>query len=75
MNSLQFGFRKSVSTADALLFFIETVCKSIDSNNIVQSALLNLPKAFDSISHDILIERLSINGFNSDAQDLKKVSF
>ena len=55
-NPLQVVFPKLVSTADALLFFIESVCKSIDSNNIVQTALWDPLKAFDSKSDDILIE-------------------
>ena len=70
MNPLQFGFRKGVSKADALLFFIESFCKSSDSNNIVQNALLDLSKAFGSIFQDILIEELKKIGSDSDAQNL-----
>ena len=56
MNPLQIGFRNSVSIADALLSFIESDRKSIDSNTIVQIARLDLSKAFGCIFHDILIE-------------------
>ena len=58
MNPLKLGFQKGVFTVDALVFFIESVRKSIDSNNIVQIALLDLSKTFNSISHDTLIEKL-----------------
>ena len=58
MNPLQFGCQTGVSTADAFLFSIESNRKIIDSKSIVQTALLDLSKAFDSLSHDILIEKL-----------------
>ena len=53
-----------------MLFFVEPVCKSIDSNNIDQNAPLDLPELFDSISYDVQKEKLSIIGSNSDAQNL-----
>ena len=63
---------KDVLAADSLIFFVEKVVKSIAPNNIVQTALLDLSKTFDSISHDILIEKLKIMVFDSDAQNLIK---
>ena len=71
MNWLQFGFRKNNSTVDALLFFIESVCEIVDSNNFVQTAHLGLMKAFDFISHDILLDKLK-NGFDIDAENILK---
>ena len=53
-------------------FFIESVRKSIDKNNIVQTTLLDFSNAFDSISRDILIEKLKMIGFDSDAENLRK---
>ena len=72
LNPLQIDFWKGVSTADALLLFIESVLDSIDGNNFVQIALLVLAKAFDSLSHDILIEKIKLIGFNIDAQNIIK---
>ena len=64
--SLQFGLGKSVFSVDVLLFFIKSFCKKIDSNNIVRVSFLYRSKAFDPISHDILIEKLKIIGFDSE---------
>ena len=75
MNPLQFGLRKVVCTADALLFSIKSVPKSIDSNNIVQIALLDLSKAFRSVSHDISKKPRKRIGLDSDAQNLIKIFF
>ena len=72
MNPLQFIFRKGVSTADALLSFIESVCESIDSDKVVKTAILYLSKTFDYISHVILMEKLNLIGFDSDAENLIK---
>ena len=63
---------KDVSAADSLLSFVFPIVKIIEPDNIVQTALLDLTKAFDSISHDILIEKLKIMAFDSDAQNLIK---
>ena len=70
ISPLHFGFRKGVSTANALLFFIESFRKSIDIYNLVITAILHLSKAFDSTSLDILIEKLQITGFDDYAQNL-----
>ena len=58
MSPVQFCFRKGVSKTDALSFFKESVCISIDTISIVQTAILNLSKESDFISYDILIEKL-----------------
>ena len=73
-NRLEFGFRKQFSKADGF-FFIESIRKSIDSINIVQTALLDHSKGFDSMSHDILKEKLKILGFQSDAPNLRIAFF
>ena len=54
MNPLQFGFRKRYSTQDALLYFTESIRKERDNKKAVHAPLLDLSKAFDSISHDKL---------------------
>ena len=51
---LQFGFLKNFSTTDALLFATENVGKSVDENENVAAAFLDLSKAFDSVPHKIL---------------------
>ena len=69
MNPLPFGFRKKYSTQDALLFLMESIRKELDSKKIVHAALLDLSKAFDSISRFILLEKLSYLCFDENAID------
>ena len=51
---MQYGFRKNVSTSDALSDVIETV--NLNNCAIVS---IDLCKAFDTLDHDILIKKLS----------------
>ena len=57
LNAKQFGFRPGYSTSDALLFTTENIRSELDKNNKVAAAFLDLSKAFDSISHLILIQK------------------
>ena len=68
MNPNQFGFRKIFSTNDALLLLTESIRKQIDDKKNVLAALLDLSKAFDSISHNKLLEKLYSIGFSQTAQ-------
>ena len=60
----KFGYRKKVSTTDAILHCTEYVRTEMDKKNTVCGAFLDLSKAFDSISHEILIEKLKCLGFD-----------
>jgi hypothetical protein len=58
----QHGFRKKHSTESAGLEFIGRVLSSIENNGIAFSLFIDLSKAFDTISHDILIKKLEFYG-------------
>ena len=70
MTPFQFGFRKNISTQDALVYVTENIRNQIDSKKIVHAALLDLSKAFDSISHEVLIEKMLSFGFSNGANAL-----
>ena len=53
----QYGFRKNVSTIDAILYAIESFRLNIDKNEFTACTLLDLSKAFDSLNHEILIKK------------------
>ena len=53
-----------MSTTDAILQCTEYVRTEMDKKNTVCGAFLDLSKAFDSISYEILIEKLKSLGFD-----------
>ena len=54
----QFGFRKGHSTSHAIITLADKVSKSLDKGKIVSGVYLDIRKAFDSISHQILLDKL-----------------
>ncbi len=60
---LQFGFREGHSTTHALLELLDNVYHNLDDNNSCIGVFLDLSKAFDTIQHDILLEKLHNYGF------------
>ena len=56
----QYGFRKKHSTIDALIDFIEKI--RLNYEKTVTSFFLDFRKAFDTINHQILFEKLESNG-------------
>ena len=60
--SLQFGFRKNHSSIDAIINYIETTLKSLDSGDFVCGIFIDFQKAFDTVDHDILLHKLKSYG-------------
>ena len=67
LSKYQCGFRKGFSAQHCLLRLIETWRKYIDSGKVAGALLTDLSKAFDCISHDLLIAKLYAYGFDMQA--------
>ena len=62
-----FGYRKGHSTQHSLLVMLEMWKKALDERKFVGGILTDLSKAFDCLSHDLLIAKLEAYGFDKDA--------
>ncbi len=58
LNKMQFGFKKSNSTRDALLYIKREIIMSRNGNCYCAVINLDLEKAFGSVSHDLLMIEL-----------------
>ena len=58
MEPYQSAYRKHYSTETALNIITDTLYKSLDSSHCAQLLLLDLSSAFDTLNHNILIERI-----------------
>ena len=58
----QFGFRQKHSTIHALLNFIDKTAHAIDNHSHLIGIFLDFSKAFDTINHNILLNKLSHYG-------------
>ena len=66
----QFGFRKSRSTTDAVLSFVARCLDGFETGNSVCGSFFDLSKAFDTVSHSILLKKLNYYGFTNSSLDL-----
>lgn len=68
----QFGFRKNKSTEHAVLDLLYETISNLDSNKKCLAVFLDLAKAFDTVSHHILLERLEHVGVRGLALNIFK---
>ena len=68
----QFGFRANHSTNHALISMTEDIKSHLDSNKFVSGIFIDLEKAFDTVNHEILCNKLSYYGFRGKVNDLIK---
>lgn len=62
----QHGFRRNHSTETAVLQFVSNIYKYLDDKLFVAGTFVDLSKAFDTLNHDVLINKLEnvgIRGF------------
>ena len=58
----QYGFRSGRSTTMALMELVEGVTSSMDNNKYALGIFIDLKKAFDTINHDILLQKMERYG-------------
>ena len=57
LNPQQFGFRKNLSTDNAIFSLTHEILKALNSKMSLGSIFFDLEKAFDSINHSLLIKK------------------
>ena len=68
-NKHQFGFRDKHSTFMALIILIENLVNAIDNGKYAVGIFLDFQKAFDTVDHCILLDKLYFYGIRGKAFD------
>ena len=68
----QYGFRSNHSTEYATIKFVDHISKEMESGNTPAALYIDLSKAFDTLSFDILLYKLSHYGIKDNAFNLLK---
>ena len=68
----QYGFRSNHSTEYAAVKFVDHISKEMESGNTPAALYIDLSKAFDTLSFDILLYKLSHYGIKGNAFNLLK---
>jgi hypothetical protein len=69
LSCCQYGFRSKMSTADAVYNLANYVTEHLDSGTNVLGLFLDVSKAFDSLTHRILLDKLYYYGFRGPIYD------
>ena len=70
--SKQFGFRGGYSTNHAIVSITEHIRNLLDQGEYVCGVFVDLEKAFDTVHHDILCDKLKFYGLRGKINDLLK---
>ena len=70
--SLQFGFREGHSTDMAILKLLDNIIDSLDKGEYAATIFLDFSKAFDTVNHEILLQKLNHYGIRGTANNWVK---
>ena len=65
INTNQFSFCSNHSTEHAPISLVETIKKYLDNDKMVCRVFIELQKAFNSVNHEVLLEKLKHYGIRS----------
>ena len=68
----QFGFRRAYSVNHALISITERIRNLLDNQNYVCGIFIDLEKAFDTVNHEILCDKLNFYGMHGNINKLIK---
>ena len=71
----QYGFRKNHSTELAALNVVDSIINRMELGHTPITVYLDLSKAFDTLDHSILINKLKYYGIQGCALDLIKITY
>ena len=70
LSSQQYGFRANHSTELAALNLIDRLTYDLDNGKIPTNIYIDLSKAFDTLQHETLLNKLAYYGVRGKANDL-----